>query len=62
MTALMGILGLLPAALSTGIGSDAQRPLAIVVVSGFVTAAILSLVIFPQLFYAAYHRHRKYTG
>lgn len=56
MTALMGMLGLLPAAMSTGIGSDAQRPLAIVVVAGFVTATLLSLLVFPQLFYLAYHR------
>ncbi len=57
MTAFMGILGLLPAAMSTGIGSDAQRPLAIVVVSGFVTTTLLSLLIFPQLFWVAYRKH-----
>jgi cobalt-zinc-cadmium resistance protein CzcA len=59
MTACMGALGLLPAAMSTGIGSDAQRPLAIVVVSGFVTATVLSLLIFPQLFYVAYRKRRR---
>lgn len=59
MTACMGALGLLPAAMSTGIGSDAQRPLAIVVVSGFITATVLSLLIFPQLFYVAYRKRGR---
>ncbi|MBY0424638.1 MAG: efflux RND transporter permease subunit, partial [Cytophagales bacterium] len=54
MTALMGMLGLFPAALSTGIGSEAQKPLAIVVIGGLVTTSILSLLIAPVLFYLAY--------
>jgi cobalt-zinc-cadmium resistance protein CzcA len=54
MTALMGMLGLFPAALSTGIGSEAQKPLAIVVIGGLVTTSILSLMIAPVLFYLAY--------
>jgi cobalt-zinc-cadmium resistance protein CzcA len=42
MTALMAGLGLLPAALSTGIGSETQRPLALVVIGGLITATILT--------------------
>ena len=38
MTALMAMIGLFPAALSTGIGSETQKPLAIVVIGGLVTA------------------------
>jgi cobalt-zinc-cadmium resistance protein CzcA len=54
MTALMAIFGLLPAAISTGIGSETQKPLAIVIVGGLISATLLTLVIFPlivQLFY-----------
>ena len=47
MTALMAALGLLPAALSHGIGSETQKPLAIVVIGGLVSATILTLLVFP---------------
>jgi cobalt-zinc-cadmium resistance protein CzcA len=50
MTALMAGLGLLPAALSTGIGSETQRPLAVVVIGGLITATILTLVILPVIY------------
>ena len=50
MTALVATLGLLPAALSTGIGSDSQKPLAIVVVGGLVSSLALSLVMLPLLY------------
>lgn len=50
MTALVATLGLLPAAISTGIGSDSQKPLAIVVVGGLLSSLALSLVMLP-LFY-----------
>jgi cobalt-zinc-cadmium resistance protein CzcA len=56
MTALMAIFGLLPAAMSTGIGSETQKPLAIVIVGGLITATILTLVIFPVIFRWAYKR------
>lgn len=49
MTALMAIFGLLPAAVSTGIGSETQKPLAIVIVGGLLSATILTLLIFPVL-------------
>jgi cobalt-zinc-cadmium resistance protein CzcA len=47
MTALMAGLGLLPAALSTGIGSETQRPFACVIVGGIVSATIFMLVLLP---------------
>jgi len=50
MTALMASLGLLPAALSHGIGSETQKPLAIVVIGGLITATILSLLILPTAY------------
>jgi cobalt-zinc-cadmium resistance protein CzcA len=57
MTALLASLGLLPAALSHAIGSETQRPIAVVVVAGTVSAAFVSLVALP-VFYAAMCRAR----
>jgi cobalt-zinc-cadmium resistance protein CzcA len=51
MTALMAMLGLLPAALSTGIGSESQKPLAVVIIGGLVTATVLTLLIFPLIYW-----------
>lgn len=53
MTALMATLGLLPAALSSGIGSESQKPLAIVIIGGLVTATIFTLTIFPIIYWKA---------
>ena len=50
MTALVATLGLLPAAISSGIGSDSQKPLAIVVVGGLISSLALSLVLLPMLY------------
>jgi cobalt-zinc-cadmium resistance protein CzcA len=50
MVALLAILGLTPAALSTGIGSEVQKPLAVVIVSGLVVAVGLNLILRPILF------------
>jgi cobalt-zinc-cadmium resistance protein CzcA len=50
MTALVATLGLLPAAVSTGIGSDSQKPLAVVVVGGLVSSLALSLILLPMLY------------
>lgn len=50
MTAIMAAIGLLPAAISTGIGSETQKPLAIVVIGGLISATILTLLIFPLVF------------
>ena len=49
MTALSACIGLFPAALSTGIGSQVQRPLAIVVVGGMLIGPIMLLVVVPAL-------------
>jgi len=51
MTALMASIGLMPAALSTGIGSESQKPLAVVIIGGLITATILTLLIFPIIFW-----------
>ncbi|QBO58288.1 efflux RND transporter permease subunit [Chryseobacterium salivictor] len=51
MTAMMASVGLLPAALSTGIGSESQKPLAIVIIGGLVTATVLTLMVFPIIFW-----------
>lgn len=56
MTALMAAIGLTPAALSTGIGSEAAKPLAIVVVGGLITNTIFNLFIYPIVFYWVYRR------
>lgn len=55
MTALMASIGLLPAAVSTGIGSESQKPLAIVIIGGLITATIFILLIFP-IFYETFNR------
>jgi cobalt-zinc-cadmium resistance protein CzcA len=51
MTATVAILGLLPASLATGIGSDVQRPLATVIVYGLLFATVITLFILPALYY-----------
>ena len=56
MTALMAAIGLLPAAISTGIGSESQKPLAIVIIGGLVSATIFTLMIFPIFYYWAVKR------
>jgi heavy metal efflux system protein len=50
MTALVACLGLLPAATSTGIGSDSQRPFAIVIVGGLASRLLLSIFLSPVLY------------
>lgn len=56
MTAMMAAIGLLPAALSTNIGSETSKPLAIVVIGGLITATVLTLLVFPLFFYAGYRK------
>jgi len=56
MIALMGSMGLLPAALSTGMGSEIQKPLAIMIVGGLLICMVLSLTVLPQVFYWAYRK------
>jgi cobalt-zinc-cadmium resistance protein CzcA len=50
MTMLVATLGLLPAATSHGIGSDSQRPFAIVIVGGLITALVISVFLLPTLY------------
>ena len=60
MTALMASIGLLPAAISTGIGSESQKPLAVVIIGGLVTATVLTLLVFPIIFWIFNRRkHEK---
>ena len=50
MTALMAMLGLLPAALSSSVGSETARPFAVVIIGGLVSATLLTLTILPLLY------------
>jgi len=50
MTALLAMLGLLPMALSRGIGSETQRPLAVVIIGGLISATMLTLIVLPTLY------------
>jgi cobalt-zinc-cadmium resistance protein CzcA len=50
MTALLASLGLLPAALSHAIGSDTQRPFAIVIIGGLVSSTLLTMLLLPTLY------------
>lgn len=59
MIALMGSLGLLPAALSNGMGSEVQKPLAIMIVGGLLICMFLSFTVLPQIFYWAYRKNDK---
>ena len=59
MTALLAALGLLPMALSHDIGSETQRPLAIVVIGGLITATLLTLIALPALYVAWFDRKPK---
>lgn len=56
MTALMAAIGLLPAATSHGIGSEAQRPLAIVIIGGLILSTIFTLFIFPLIVGMVYRK------
>ena len=57
MTATVAVLGLLPASLSTGIGSDVQRPLATVIVYGLLFATVITLYVLPALYYMVEKRY-----
>jgi cobalt-zinc-cadmium resistance protein CzcA len=50
MTALVGSLGFVPMALSTGVGAEVQRPLATVVIGGLVTSTLLTLLVIPAVY------------
>lgn len=59
MIACMGSMGLLPAALSNGMGSEIQKPLAIMIVGGIVVCMVLSFTVLPQVFYFAYRKDKR---
>jgi cobalt-zinc-cadmium resistance protein CzcA len=61
MTALAAAIGLFPAAVATGIGSETQQPLARVVVGGMVTAPVLILLVLPALYSLAYRAADRRT-
>jgi cobalt-zinc-cadmium resistance protein CzcA len=50
MTALMALLGLLPMALSNGVGAETARPFAVVIIGGLISGTILTLFILPLLY------------
>jgi cobalt-zinc-cadmium resistance protein CzcA len=53
MLIIVAMLGMMPAALATGIGSDIQRPLATVIVGGLLSTLLLTLLVLPSLYYVA---------
>ncbi|HWU84268.1 MAG TPA: efflux RND transporter permease subunit, partial [Rhodocyclaceae bacterium] len=59
MTALLAMLGLFPMAISTAIGSETQKPLAVVVIGGLVSATLLTLFVLPTLYVWAMERANK---
>jgi len=61
MTGLLASLGLLPMALSHGIGAETQRPLAVVVIGGLVSATLLVLYVLPVLYVMLHDMRRKKT-
>jgi len=61
MTSLLAMFGLLPMALSHGIGSETQRPLAIVIIGGLVSAMLLTLLVLPTL-YVVFERRSELTS
>ncbi len=59
MIALMGAMGLLPASMSTGMGSEIQKPLAIMIVGGLLICLVLSFTVLPVVFYYMYQKQVK---
>ena len=57
MTTLLAMLGLMPMAISHAIGSEVQRPLAVVIIGGLFSAAALTLIVLPALFVIFHGRH-----
>ena len=56
---VVALLGIVPAAFATGIGSDVQRPLATVVLGGLISTLLLSLLAMPSLYYLVEGYGRK---
>ena len=62
MTATVATLGMLPAALHTGVGSDVQRGIATVVVGGLSVATLLTLFVVPVIYHVIEHRAELKSG
>ena len=68
MTALLASLGLLPAAMSHAIGSDTQRPFAIVIIGGLISSTLLTMLLLPTLYeladrwFGGRRPRRRYTA
>ncbi|HEX7481540.1 MAG TPA: CusA/CzcA family heavy metal efflux RND transporter [Polyangiales bacterium] len=62
MTALLGMLGLIPMALSRGVGSETQRPFAVVIVGGMVTTLLVALLLLPPIYALLARRELKVNG
>src|SRR5205085_9251697 len=62
MTGLLAMFGLLPMALSHDIGSETQKPLAIVVIGGLISATILTLIVLPTLYVMFEQRYHRGHG
>jgi cobalt-zinc-cadmium resistance protein CzcA len=56
---VVAIVGLVPAAISTGIGSDVQRPLATVIIGGLTSTLIFAPIVIPPLFYLAERKRHE---
>jgi cobalt-zinc-cadmium resistance protein CzcA len=62
MAALAAAIGLLPAAVATGIGSETQQPLARVVVGGMITSAVLILLVLPAMYRLVYRHAERHAS
>ena len=62
MTATVATLGMLPAALHTGVGSDVQRGIATVVVGGLAISTVLTLVVLPSMYHVIEHWAERRHG
>ena len=62
MTALMAMLGLLPAALSTSVGSETVKPFAVVIIGGLISATLLTLTMLPALYRNFEEWHKPRAG
>lgn len=62
MTALLAMFGLLPMATSHAIGAETQKPLAVVVIGGLLSAMLLTLLVLPTLYYWVHLRREARTG
>jgi cobalt-zinc-cadmium resistance protein CzcA len=62
MTATVATLGMMPAALATGVGSDVQRSVATVVVGGLILATLLTLFVVPSFYYSLERIAERWTS